>query len=638
MRLFFLIGISLMCFFSTGQDTAYQSILIDKSLADNANTVVRLNEMTVDLVSKKEMVIKLNRVVTVLNKLGSKHAQTSVGYNKSVKVKNIEAIIYNTLGEELDKIRKKDFKDVSAVDDGTLYSDSRILYMEYTPIQYPYTVNFSYEITTSNTSNIPNWYFLDGFLVSTEKSKYSITYKSESQKPVIKEKNIASVDFTKTTTSNSITYEASNINAIRNESHSPSFSKIAPGLMVRAVDFHYEGYDGLVSDWNDLGTWMYSNLLKEKSTLSEVTKSKARSIVNGVTDDLEKAKLIYEYVQENTRYISVQVGIGGIQPISAMEVDRVKYGDCKGLSNYTKALLEAVGVTSYYTHVEAGRNKIDFEDDFADLAQGNHVILAIPYSGTYYWIDCTSQVHPFGFIGDFTDGRKVLVIKPDGGELSTTTSYINEENYQKTIATYAIDKTGSVSANVIMTTEGIQYDNRFHLENETKEGVTKYYKNHWDNINNLVINENEFKNDKENIIFTETVSIAATNYATISGDRILFAINAFNKNSYVPDRYRNRKLPLEIQRGYLYEDEYEINLPLDYALESLPIEKIIDNEFGSYEVKYEYNETEKIIKYNRRLLLKEGNYPKEKYNAYRNFRKEISSTDNAKVVLIKNAK
>ena len=139
------------------------------------------------------------------------------------------------------------------------------------------------------------------------------------------------------------------------------------------------------------------------------------------------------------------------------------------------------------------------------------------------------------------------------------------------------------------------------------------------------------------MIFNEKVSINATNYATKSGERILFVVNAFNKNSYVPDRYRNRKLPLEIQRGYLDKDEYEINLPIEYTLEALPTEKTIDNEFGSYNVKYEYNEAEKTIKYNRRLLIKEGNYPKEKYNAYRNFRKEISSADNAKVVLIKNA-
>ena len=122
-------------------------------------------------------------------------------------------------------------------------------------------------------------------------------------------------------------------------------------------------------------------------------------MVTGIEDKLEKAKIIYKYVQENTRYISVQIGIGGFRPINAIDVDRVKYGDCKGLSNYTMALLKAVNVPSYYTVVEAGNRKVDFEDDFADLRQGNHAILAIPYKGSYYWIDCTSQIHPFRIFG-----------------------------------------------------------------------------------------------------------------------------------------------------------------------------------------------------------------------------------------------
>ena len=80
---------------------------------------------------------------------------------------------------------------------------------------------------------------------------------------------------------------------------------------------------------------------------------------------LEKAKIVYRYVQDNTRYISVQVGIGGIQPIAAIEVDELKYGDCKGLTNYTQALLDIAGVESFYTIVQAGKEIVDFDSDFA---------------------------------------------------------------------------------------------------------------------------------------------------------------------------------------------------------------------------------------------------------------------------------
>ena len=49
-------------------------------------------------------------------------------------------------------------------------------------------------------------------------------------------------------------------------------------------------------------------------------------------DTREKIRVLYRYLQQNHRYISVQVGIGGMQPISASAVYTNGYGDCKGLS------------------------------------------------------------------------------------------------------------------------------------------------------------------------------------------------------------------------------------------------------------------------------------------------------------------
>ena len=635
MRPIFLFSLLFCTFFSVAQEVNYSASTLDAALTKNANAVVRLDEMTVELVSIRQMNVSLDRVVTVLNKHGNKHTHAAVRYDNSIKVKQIQAIIYDAQGKEIDKIRQKEFKDVSAVDGGTLYSDSRILYLDYTPVQYPYTIKFQYKTSTPNTATVPSWYFLDGFLVSTEKSKYKVVFESPELKPVVREKNLEGLNVSKNETSNSLTYLADNIDAVKKESLAPGFKRISPKIMVRMENFHYEGFNAKVKDWKEMGKWTYTKLLQGRNQLPEPTKTKARSLVQGVTDDLEKAKIIYDYVQKNTRYISVQVGIGGLQPISAIEVDRLKYGDCKGLTNYTQALLEAVGVKSYYTVVEAGAAKVDLEDEFADLAQGNHIILAIPYGEEYYWLDCTSQVHPFGFVGDFTDDRTVLVIKPEGGELMRTPAYLNEKNYQKTEATYALNGEGAIQGSVLMYTKGTQYDNRFYLGENTADEIDKHYKNYWDNINNLKLISYQFENDKEDVVFKEDVALQATNYATKSGDRILFVPNTFNRSDYIPNRYRSRKLPFEIQRGFLDEDEFVIELPEEYKIEAMPSSKNLENEFGHYKLTMTYNEADNTISYNRSLLIKKGLYPKEKYKSYRDFRKQVSGIDNAQIVLIR---
>ncbi len=186
-----------------------------------------------------------------------------------------------------------------------------------------------------------------------------------------------------------------------------------------------------------------------------------------------------------------------------------------------------------------------------------------------------------------------------------------------------------------MESQGEQYNNHFYLQQGTKEEVEKYYKSYWSQINNLTVEDYQFTNDQEQVSFVKKVTLNASNYASISGDRILFRPNSLDASEYVPNKYRNRKTSFEIQRGYLNEDEYTIDLPKDYVIEAMPEETLVENEFGYYKVQMEYLPIENQLRYNRSFLLKNGVYTKEQYELYREFRKKISNTDSAQVVLVK---
>jgi len=128
------------------------------------------------------------------------------------------------------------------------------------------------------------------------------------------------------------------------------------------------------------------------------------------------------------------------------------------------------------------------------------------------------------------------------------------------------------------------------------------------------------------VVFKEKVVIEATDYTSLSGDRILFAVNALNKNNFVPDRYRNRKQDFEIRRGFLDEDEFTVHLPNGFVLEALPESKKEETEFGTYERNLEYDSDTNTLAYKRSLLIKKGSYSKDKL--YRAFRKKVSGADN----------
>tara|TARA_R110002153_G_scaffold49220_10_gene138945 strand:- start:2395 stop:3543 length:1149 start_codon:yes stop_codon:yes gene_type:complete len=381
---------------------------------------------------------------------------------------------------------------------------------------------------------------------------------------------------------------------------------------------------------------MSNSLLKGRDIIDQATKDKVLGLVSGIEDPIEKAKIVYQFMQNKTRYISVQVGIGGIQPIAANEVDRLGYGDCKGLTNYTKSLLDIVGVTSYYSHIEADRyEKVSFEKDFASLEQGNHVILNIPINGNDIWLECTSQTAPFGFLGDFTDDRDALVMTSEGGVLKHTTSYKNEQNSQNIAANIILDENGDVNAVLKTVSKGLQYDDKYTLENYNEEELASYYKSKiWSYNNNLEISTISLNNNKEEVVFTEDLEVTIKNYATISENEYLFRVNVFNTESFIPKRYRTRVSPLKISRGYNDVDENIITIPATYQFTLLPENKELTTKFGTYTISFQkVNETQ--FKYIKSIAIKEGVFPKEDYDDYRSFRRSIVKLENTRIAITK---
>ena len=613
------------------EDISLDVSSISDELLSNSNAVIRLEEQFIEVNSQDDMVMSYRRIVTVLNEKGDVYVGAIAGYNNYTKIKKIEAVIYDKKGNEIKKIKKKDFIDHSAVDGGTLYSDSRVLYMSYNSHSYPYTVEFTVEYRTPNTAGIPSWRPMSSYNLSLEESKFSIVDNANIGLRYI-ERNFEGFSIEKNNQENALNYSIKNIPAYIREDLSPSLSMVLPKVMVAVTKFHYYGVNGEASNWEEFGSWVEQSLLKGRDQVSPKTRTEILELTKGLQDPIEKAKVVYDYVQNNTRYISVQVGIGGIQPISALEVDQVKYGDCKGLTNYTHALLRVVGVESYYTHVEAGNERVDFDPDFASLEQGNHIILAIPSKDNLVWLDCTSQIHPFGFIGDFTDNRSVLIITPEGGKIVRTVDYTNADNKQVTTGQIKLNENASIQASVVVKTKGIQYDNRFYIERESKDNIEKFYKTYWNYLNDMAIDSYKFSNNKESVEFSEELVFSARDYASKNSNRLIFNPNVFDRNLFVPDRYRNRKLPFVIERGYLDEDHFSITIPENYQIESIPADFHLETKFGIYDIKFARNGN--VINYTRTLQINEGSYSREEYKAYRDFRKDVSKQDNSIISLI----
>ena len=144
-----------------------------------------------------------------------------------------------------------------------------------------------------------------------------------------------------------------------------------------------------------------------------------------------------------------------------------------------------------------------------DLAsiQGNHAILMVPTSKDTIWLECTDQKVPFGHIGKFTDDRDALVISPEGGKIIHTKSYTETDNLQKITGQYAIDTNGDLSGSMEIQTSGVQLDDHYRISEMSPKESEIYYKEYFDQINNIKLVSLSNKMEKQSITFNETVEL-----------------------------------------------------------------------------------------------------------------------------------
>jgi hypothetical protein len=139
-----------------------------------------------------------------------------------------------------------------------------------------------------------------------------------------------------------------------------------------------------------------------------------------------------------------------------------------------------------------------------------------------------------------------------------------------------------------------------------------------------------FNNNKDRIVFTEDVRVKISNYSSNAGNRLLFQPNVFNKLTITPPRYKNRKLPFVIERGFTELDRYQIKFSDKLEVEAIMEPVSIQNKYGSYTLSV--TTANNIITYKRELVLHKGSYSKEDYQEFRDFCLSIKKSDNSKIV------
>ncbi|CAN5917322.1 hypothetical protein BH24BAC1_BH24BAC1_11970 [soil metagenome] len=313
-------------------------------------------------------------------------------------------------------------------------------------------------------------------------------------------------------------------------------------------------------------------------------------------------------------------------------MDTKGYGDCKALTNYTKALLKAVGVEAHYALIRAGRNAPDIQVDFPS-SQFNHAVLCVPVQRDTLWLECTDQNEAAGYAGSFTGGRHALILTPEGGKMVRTPSYGADQNLQRRRAKVQIDAKGNANAQVTTTYTGLQQDVLAKVMEESPEQQKKWLYKQVE-LPSFEIGAFSFSRKKDRVpSVTETLTLTAPSYGLQSGKRVFLNANFMNHVTSAPTQTGNRQMDVVTSWSYFDTDTIQYQLPEgSFQVEFAPENQKISSKFGEYfsSVQVEGN----TITYIRTLRMHKGRYPASAYDELVDFYKKMVKADKVQVVLV----
>ena len=556
----------------------------------------------------------------------NKHSQLQnfqIGYDKDTKIKSVAINIIKD-GEIIKKYTKKDLNDYSAISSFSIYEDSRFLYADLELEDYPYTVEISYEKHFKELVSIPYWN-PQKFNSKVESATYQVSHPNNI--PINYKTMNADFNFNEVVEGDVSTkrWDIENLQAFKKERYMPNASSVLPYLICVPEKFNNSGYKGSFENWESFSTYLW-NLNKDRDELSDEQKTVVDKICAGLTTDREKVNALYKYMQENMRYVSVQLGIGGWQTFDAKYVEENKFGDCKALSNFMKAMLKHAGIKSNMIVIGSGRNSFPLQEDFVSPNM-NHMILYVPEEDM--WLECTSTYGPLDYIGSSTEDRNCLLVSEKNGGLIKTPALSKSSCTRE--QTIILDGDGNASCQLDCKETGMyQESNRYYINTEKKSELEDRFTEEF-SIKGAEIVDFELNVDQDSPSLSRSFELQVRRFANKTGKRFFVPVSLVEHDFYMLSA-EERIHDLLFRSGIHENDEISITIPEGFVIESMPESKYeIETKYGKYI--FAINAVENQINISRALQVHKGQYPVSEYEEVKAFMKMVRKMDNAKIVL-----
>ncbi|MCH8557426.1 MAG: DUF3857 domain-containing protein [Balneolia bacterium] len=613
-------------------------------LLNNPPVVVRSYDREFTWRSPSRGRMEVRKVVTIMNREGRDYAAEVIHYDSFISASNISGRIYDADGKQVRRIRSRHIEDYPSYSGFSLASDSRYQVVEFHHDSYPYTYEIEYRYDFNGLISFPAWSPLNVYY-ALEQASYSVVVPENIEIKYAArnlDKKTAEPEIEQSGNQTRYTWLLENQRRYSRGQFWPTWNELRPVLLVQTSEFEFGGFAGKLDEWSDFGGWIHE-LWDGRGDLPADVEQRALELIDGMEDRHEIIQTLYSFVQQNTRYVSIPLGIGGMQTETATHTARTRYGDCKGLTNYLRSLLAVAGIESYPALIRSGS---PHDDGITDIPNSyfNHVILCVPPDpengagdDEMIWVEATSNNFTAGYIGFNNAGKNVLVFDENGGRMMTTPELTAAENIRYRRSEISIDEQGNAHANVSTIFGGVQHESVLFLGESATPREQRNFLDNFIQAGDFRVNEYEFDSlELEPGKAKLDLDLTLPAYARMMGNRIFLSPNIMDHSRYQVGTEQNRTEPISLRYPFTDVDETIWQLPENMRPEAMPDNISVSVSFGSYEMRITHDEEANQLVVNRTMELNQSRIDASEFDEFRNFINQATRADAAQVVLVRN--
>lgn len=545
------------------------------------NAVVLLDEAIVSVSDSGEVKTTYRVATKILNAHGREHANVHIWFDNETKISNVHAWSIPPSGKEYE-LKEKDAYEYAAFD-GDLYSDHRLKKIEL-PSDPGSIVGYEYEQKGRPRVFTDIWYYQKHEIpVITSRFALNLPPTWEVETFWVNRPMLEAVK-----NGSTYTWEQQNIAAIKDEDSMPDWRAVAPRMVLAFYPPSGKSTRTHTS-WEDLGTWYYGLANPQRQPNAPI-QTTAAQLTAGKTEFLDKLRPIARFAQRDVRYVAIEIGVGGYQPHSAASIFQNRYGDCKDKATVMAAMLESVGIRSYYVVAQTERGVVS--PDAPSMHSFNHVILAVQVpksvdlpkdfaavvetakTGKLLIFDPTDEVTPLGLLPPHLQGNYGLLTLESGSALIPLPKPEPRLNELARTAKFSLTSDGVLTGKVTEVRRGAEAwrkrhqlrslavgDRRKAFENVLAPYLTAF------SLKDFSI-DNLDDNDKDLVL---TYSFEAPSYPKKMGPMLLVRPRVFgSKLEYIDLNKKERKFPFTFEAVSSQTDDFEISLPEGFVVDELP--------------------------------------------------------------------